>query len=123
MTATYDITNNVGKIRLYIQDTDTTDTIFTDEEIQVFIDATSSLRYAAAMALRAIASSTARLAVRVKTLNYEEDTKTVAAGILSAADAFEAMEDNIPYAVGAEQSLTDFTTRQIQENEIERTYG
>ena len=123
MADTYDITNDIGKVRLYIQDTDTADTVFSDGEVQVFIDATASLRYAAAMALRTMSSSTARLAKRVKTLNYEEDTKSVAAGILSAAAAFEAMEDNVPYAEGAEQSLTDFSSVQIFENEAERTYG
>ncbi|MCK5236324.1 MAG: hypothetical protein KAR06_04985 [Deltaproteobacteria bacterium] len=37
MTATYDISTDVGKVRLKSGDKDLTDIIFTDEEIEVFL--------------------------------------------------------------------------------------
>jgi len=42
MTVTYDINDNVGKVRLTIGDTDTTDNVFSDEEIQYFLTKNSS---------------------------------------------------------------------------------
>ena len=60
-TWTYDITDNIGKVRLMIGDTDivpTTDAHFSDEEIQVFLTmASSSVYLAAAMALEAWAAT------------------------------------------------------------------
>ena len=61
MAYTYDITNNIGKVRLMIGDTDitpTTDAQFNDEEIQVFLTAAGgSLHLASAMALEAWAAT------------------------------------------------------------------
>jgi len=37
MTVTYDITNSVGQVRLTIGDTDTTNNVFTDEELTYFL--------------------------------------------------------------------------------------
>lgn len=62
MTITYNLANSIGKVRLYAQDTNTSNAAFTDEELQVFIDASpsSNLRMAAAWALRTLAFDTAR---------------------------------------------------------------
>jgi len=62
MTATYVLTNSIGKVRLYAQDTNTDEPAFEDEELQVFIDVAPSnnLRLAAAHALRSLAFDTAR---------------------------------------------------------------
>jgi len=57
MTVTYDITTNVGKVRLKISDTDTTDSVFTDEELTYFLTENSnSINLAAADALEAWAA-------------------------------------------------------------------
>lgn len=57
MTANYDLTTNVGKVRLIIGDTDVTpatDAVFTDEELTYFLTANSSnINLAAADALEA----------------------------------------------------------------------
>ena len=42
MTVTYDIITSVGQVRLKIGDTDTTDNVFTDEEITYFLGLHSS---------------------------------------------------------------------------------
>ena len=60
-TYTYDLTGNIGKVRLMIGDTDispTTDAHFSDEEIQAFLTmAGSSLLLASSFALEAWSSS------------------------------------------------------------------
>lgn len=63
MATTYDTTNDIGKVRLYANDTNIANAAFTDEELQVFIDGSpsSNLRLAAAWALRTLAFDTARL--------------------------------------------------------------
>ena len=65
MTVTYNTANDIGKVRLYAQDTNVSSAstvAFTDEELQVFIDnsPSSNLRLAAAWALRTLAFDTSR---------------------------------------------------------------
>ena len=60
MTTTYDLTTDIGKVRLKIADTDivpVTDAHFSDEEIQVFLDEGGSVLAASALALEAWAAS------------------------------------------------------------------
>lgn len=58
MTFTYDPTTILGKTRLYCQDTVTANAIFTDAEIQTFLDANDqNVFLAAADALDIIASN------------------------------------------------------------------
>ncbi len=61
MAYTYDTTNNIGKVRLLIGDTDitpTTDAQFSDEEIQIFLDmASESILLASSYALEAWAAT------------------------------------------------------------------
>jgi len=51
VTFTYDLTTDIGKLRLAIQDTDSADYEFTDEELQVFIDAGGSYQAGAILAV------------------------------------------------------------------------
>lgn len=63
MTSTYDLTTLIGKVRLLIQDTDTDDPVYTDEELQTFLTLESNNIYgAASQCLLAIGNSKARLA-------------------------------------------------------------
>jgi hypothetical protein len=58
MTVTYSLSTDVGKVRLKIGDTDTTDYHFTDEEIEVFLDNNSdNINLASAEALEAWANA------------------------------------------------------------------
>lgn len=63
MATTYNTANDIGKTRLYANDTNISNAAFTDEELQVFINASpsSNLRRAAAWALRTLAFDTARM--------------------------------------------------------------
>lgn len=57
MTATYDITTTIGKIRLKIGDKDTDDAFFTDEELTEFYSQEGNIDLAAAAALESWAAS------------------------------------------------------------------
>lgn len=61
MTATYDLTTDVGKVRLLIADTDVTpaaDAHFTDEELETFLElADDDIYIAAALALESWAAT------------------------------------------------------------------
>lgn len=64
MAFTYDpdnLTDSVNKVRLLIGDVDSEDPQFADEEIQAFINSTSTDQAAAALALNALAARTAGL--------------------------------------------------------------
>ena len=77
MTTTYDLSTAVGKVRLKIGDTSTT-FAFTDEEIQIFLDASSeNVNYAAADACDAWAAKYAQNAKSEKIGNYSYTQKTV----------------------------------------------
>ena len=58
MAATYDITNDIGKVRLIISDKDMSNVVFTDEEIEYFLTENSnSVNLASATALEAWAAT------------------------------------------------------------------
>jgi hypothetical protein len=63
MTATYDLSTNVGKTRLYSKDTSTVSPRFTDEEINAFLAIENgNPRLAAAVSLELTAANTALMA-------------------------------------------------------------
>ena len=78
MTVSYDITNNVGKIRLKIGDTDTTDAVFTDEELEIFLaDQSNNIKLASAEALEAWAAKYGAKADSEKIGDYAYTQKIV----------------------------------------------
>jgi len=125
-TFTYDITGNVGIVRLNIADIDLTTTVgnrdlwtvlFTDEEIGVFLSrASSDTNLASAYALLAIASSRALLAKSKRLGDYSEDLSKIASELRAQAKAFMDAATNTPAADFAEQVLTDFSARDIITN-------
>ncbi len=120
-TYTYDTSTDIGQVRLYIGDTDidpTTDAYFSDEEIQVFLDAEGSVLSAAALALEAMASSTARLAKLLKTINFTKDTRQAANDLRAQAQSLREKEgDDFGFA---EQAVTGFNVRRILANKTLR---
>ena len=81
MAHTYDLTTDIGKVRLLIGDTDitpTTDAQFSDEEIQAFLDmASASLLTAAGFALEAWAGAITDsfTAEKIGDYSYRRDTR------------------------------------------------
>ncbi len=88
MADTYDLTTDIGKVRLKIADTNTASFIFTDAEIQVFIDESGDLHNAAAMALYANAADSGRLATRKTAGNYTEDLTAIAKELRTLAEKY-----------------------------------
>ena len=90
MAYTYCLTDDIGKTRLLIADTDISDATFSDEEITFAIDTEGGLYMAAAMLLRVLAADQSRLAVRVSRSGVSEDLTQVAQQLRAQADAYAA---------------------------------
>jgi hypothetical protein len=84
------------KLRLLISDTDSSDNVFEDEELSIFLDLEdANLNLAAARACRSIAMSRARQAVVVKIMgDISIDKSKIATIYLTLADKFENREIN-----------------------------
>ncbi len=120
MSATYDVADDIGKMRLFIGDTDVSpesDAIFTDEELQIFLDIEGSVRSAAAAAIEALANDSARTAKMLRTLNFTKDTRQAAAAMLQTAQRLR--DTDVQFAF-AEQSITDAATADLMLNKALR---
>lgn len=87
---------SIQQVRVLIPDTDTTDPILTDEQIQLYLDiarGASPLR-AAALALRAIANSQVLLLKVVRTDDIQVDGAKVADSLGKRADSYDAQADD-----------------------------
>ena len=124
MTFTYDDEGNfsttLSQVRLTIQDTDSANAIFTDEELGFFIGNASTMRGAAALALEACASSAAKLAKMQKTLNWTSDTRTAAKDLRDQAQALRDADRDAPASGVIETAYNPFGREDIQRKEGER---
>lgn len=76
MSFSYDVSSDVGKIRLWIRDTDSTSALYTDEEISaMFAMNENDIRLTAAALLIALAGNKALLAKAVSAGKYSEDSR------------------------------------------------
>jgi len=109
MAATYDITTNVGKVRLLIGDTDVfpeTDATFTDAELTYFLtEHSDSINLAAADALEAWAAKYAANASTEKIGDYSYSQKIVDR-MLSQAKRLRETDSETPALEWAELDLT-----------------
>ena len=106
MACTYDLTTNLGKVRLLINDTDVVDCHFSDDEIDVFlVMASTSVLVAAAIALEAWAASLAENLESEKIGDYSY-TKKQAANKLALASRYRATDESTPYMTWASMDLT-----------------
>ena len=109
MAYTYDITDNIGKVRLLISDTDitpTTDAQFSDEELQAFLDlASGSLLTAAGFALEAWSASLTGSVLSEHIGDYSY-TKKDAENKAKLGAEYKAEDARRPYMTWAEMDLT-----------------
>lgn len=119
MAHTYDLTTNIGKVRLLIGDTDivpTTDAQFSDEEIQVFLTlASSSLLIAAGYALEAWASAITDSLLSEKIGDYSY-TKKDADTKLKLAAEYKKQAAESPYLTWAEMDLSGVEDTTVEED-------
>ena len=126
MAFTYNLTTEAGKVRLLITDTDHTNPIFEDNEIDVFlsitaVDGTNDINLAAAMALETIAASEALVQKKIKLLDLTTDGPAVATSLRAAAKLLREQSDNESYIDWSEMSLNTFAARDIIWNDALRT--
>ncbi len=109
MAHTYDLTTDIGKVRLLIGDTDitpTTDAQFTDEEIQVFLDTHSgNINLASAMALGAWIGALTRELKSEKIGDYSYTRDTIA-NMNKLKKELENTDATTPYLTWAEMDLS-----------------
>jgi hypothetical protein len=119
MAFTYDLSSDVGKVRLLIPDRIEEEAIFQDAEIEAFLDLNDdNLRRAAAEALETIASDQALVLKVIRLMDLSTDGPAVAAelrerakGLRQAADEAEAGEDDALFDY-AEMPETMFQQRE-----------
>lgn len=115
MAFTYDVTTQIGQVRLLVADTDSTHAIFQDEEVQaalnletliVFIPITAnvatpltyntpSIRRSAATLLDVLAANKARLASAMKVLDIDIDSTKAAKELRETATQLREVEANM----------------------------
>ncbi len=118
-TWTYDLSTDIGQVRLLIGDTDidpTSAAVFTDEELQFFLTREGSVNSAAAAALEATAASKARLAKAIKSLNFSEDTRGAAKELRETAALLRANDPDANLYGVAEIAQTDASVVEILSN-------
>ena len=104
MTATYDLSTDIGKIRLIISDKDITDCHFTDEELQVFLDSEGSVNLASAAALESWAAAYALNADSEHIGDYSYSQK-ITDKMLNLATRLRAADAAVPALTWAEPDL------------------
>ena len=111
--ATYDISNDQGKVRLLISDTDSTAPIFEDDEIQAFLDMNggTDIFSAAADAVLAILAEKARLAKVVAMGDYNESTVSVGLQLRQLASDLRERAQSVPADGYAETVWDPFSWR------------
>lgn len=126
MAFTFDLTTNLGKVRLLIVDKDSANPIFQDNEIDYFLTAEgSNVKRAAALAYETIAGNQAFVLKVIKLLSLSTNGEATARSLLAVAQRFRdqaaydesTTSDNFDYA---EVVYDDFTARQRLLNQIER---
>ena len=102
---TYDTTTTVGRIRLLIGDTDTSNAVFTDAEIGVFYTLQGSLNLAAAEALESWANKYGANADSEKIGDYNYSQK-IMANLLASAKRLRDKESSTAVFEWSEWNLT-----------------
>lgn len=122
MAWTYDVSTGAGKVRLMATDTDTSNQLFTDAEIDAFLTLESSnLKKAAALALETIASQEALILKVLKTADVTTDGAKLSAELRARAKGLRESADSDDYTFDwAEQTLSTANAADIVYNDALR---
>jgi hypothetical protein len=111
---TYDPATPLGRVRLIITDTDETNPIFQDPELEAFLALNDQdVRLAAADALDAIASNEALVQKRIKLLDLSTDGPAVAKELREHAKRLRDAVDSEVAVDFAEMAHDEFAQREI----------
>lgn len=119
MAFTYDTATDAGKVRLLVPDNDSTNYVFEDDEIAVFLALEyDNTRRAAALALETIAANEAHVLKVIKLLDLQTDGAKTADALLrrakllrGQADRADAAEEGGAWDI-AEWVVDDFSARE-----------
>lgn len=115
MTYTYDITNNIGRVRRTIPDRVEADAIWTDEEIDSFLsDEGNNWRRATALALETMASDHLLVLKVIKVQNIETNTDRMASAMLRRAQALREQAKDAESDDGDAWDIIEMVTNQTQ---------
>jgi hypothetical protein len=125
---TYDVTTDSGKVRLLCQDFDIAEPIFSDAEIQAFLDLNAQdIRFAAAQALEVIAANEVYVQKRIHLLDLQTDGPREAEQLMKLAvklreQAVSGTTDINDMFDWAEQVFDVFSAREVIYKEFLRSY-
>lgn len=119
MVFTYDLGTDRGKVRLLIRDTDASEPIFEDDELNVFLALeSSSVKRAAALALETMASNEAYVSKAVKLLDLSTDGPATGKALLErAAKLREQAADEEAQAEGGAFDIAELVYDSFGERE------
>lgn len=107
MSFTYNLSTNIGRVRLLTRDVDSTNVIMTDEEITEMLNQfDQEPKFTAAQCILTWANNYALLAKIKKAGGYEEDLSKIADILRENAESMMNMM-NTPYDTVAEQTFGD----------------
>lgn len=113
MAFSYDVSTDVGRVRLLITDRDFENPIFQDDEIETFLALEDdSIRLAAALALETIAADQVLVLKVIKTLDLTTDGAKVSDALCRLADKLREAEEREGAFAIAEQVNNDFGYRE-----------
>lgn len=105
MSFTYSLGTNVGKVRLWIQDTNSASYSFSDEEIDAILSQYGGdIRATSAAMLLILASNKAKLAMYKSAGKYTEDLRSIAKELREQAKSILETSE-APYETVAEQTF------------------
>lgn len=125
MTFTYDaeaISTDLAIIRTIIQDTDSANAFFTDEQIAAFLDLESDdVRYAAALALESWSSNQLMILKKIELLDIKTDGPAMAREMRARAAGLRQQAESGDEIEVVEWLNTPFAHREALWNDILRT--
>lgn len=115
MSYTYDLTTDVGRVRLMVPDRNAADYVFEDEELEAFLAFEGTVKSASALALETIASDQAMVLKVVRILDLQTDGARVSDALLKRAAQLRAQDEaeNVDGLFDwAEMPVSDFAARE-----------
>jgi len=119
MTATYDLTTNIGKIRLNTFLDDTDNPIFQDEELQALYDQEGHIKLAAARVYSIVAGREALIQKVITNMGLTTDGAKLGTEFRAQA---KALRDEVKQEQADQDSASDATGWDIGEMVVDENY-
>lgn len=113
MAFSYDLTTDIGRVRLLVPDRNADCYVFEDEELQAFLSVEGTVRAAAALALETMASNEAYVQKAIRILDLSTDGPATARALMARAAALRAQSEDVDGLFDvAEMIVNDFAARE-----------